>query len=104
MTCLVRYLVSQMPVIQRQSTSQAVQLGESVRLGIVASGYPSVQFAWAHDGREIRGEVTNVLSFASFSEADFGTYVCKVHNIAGYDACMRTHYYCRNSSVVLIIK
>ena len=73
----------QAPAIQRQSHSQTASVGDRVRLGIVASGYPTAQFKWTFNGRPIHGENTNVLTFASFSAEDFGTYVCTAYNSAG---------------------
>ncbi len=85
MACTVWLLARQAPSISSQTGSRSAEQGERVRLEVLASGYPEIQYQWLLNDVEIHGEIGSNLSLPSFDqERDGGTYVCKVFNRAGY--------------------
>lgn len=74
--------VSAAPGILVQPVSQTLAAGETLMLGVRATG-GSLGYQWRRDGVDIAGATTPVLRVAAVSEADAGAYTVIVSNTLG---------------------
>ena len=68
------------PVITTQPVSQAVALGASVTLTVVATGTPAPTFQWRKNGTAISGATNASYTIASVGSADLASYNVVVAN------------------------
>lgn len=68
------------PVIQTQSLSQRVNLGDSLVLAVTAKGSGSLRYQWHRNGQILAGETYNELRLTNIQSLDLGSYHCQVSN------------------------
>lgn len=73
---------AQPPIIDIQPEGQTVVVGESVELGVLASG-PRLTFQWFFEDEVLSGETNATLSIEIVEASDAGTYRVKVSNRGG---------------------
>lgn len=76
-------VVNVAPVITTQPAPQAVSSGASVKFTAVVSAIPGATFQWRKNGVAIPGATSAVLSIASASQADAGSYSVVATNAVG---------------------
>ncbi len=70
-------------ITQQPIAAVALQTGDTVQIGIQATGIGPITFQWRHDGVPIPGETGNVLKLANVTVADTGAYDCVATNPHG---------------------
>ncbi|USN48111.1 MAG: S8 family serine peptidase [Pseudobdellovibrionaceae bacterium] len=73
-----RDFASQRPVITRQPSSQAVELGDSIELSVEVSGDSDVDLQWLKNGEEIDGATGLELPIDYIANSDLGLYQVRV--------------------------
>lgn len=71
------------PVGLQVAIASDAQVGEKVSFSVSADGSAPLSFQWMKDGQNISSATTAVLSIASVTASDAGSYVCQVSNDKG---------------------
>jgi alpha-tubulin suppressor-like RCC1 family protein len=64
--------------------------GDSITLGVTASGTPPLSYQWQLAGNNITGAIAASYHIASISSANAGIYTCAVSNVCGASAAAST--------------
>jgi len=75
--------ISGPPVITTQPRDLTVDVGRSVRLSVVASGFPTPTFQWRRNGVAIAGATAANFAIANVTTADAGEYSVVATNLLG---------------------
>ena len=75
--------VAASPVVTTQPASQAVAVGGSATLSVVATGTAPLAYQWRKDGTAIAGATRENYALSSFTAAAAGSYTVVVSNSAG---------------------
>ena len=71
------------PAISVHPLSQAVAIGSTVLLSVVAAGTTPLSYQWYKDSIILTGTTSNILTLNSVSDLDLTSYYCVVTNIFG---------------------
>jgi hypothetical protein len=76
-------LTNTAPFIFQQPTNQAVYVGRSTVLAVVAGGTPPLTYQWSFNGNDIFGAAQSYLGLTNLQAAQSGTYTVRVSNPIG---------------------
>jgi hypothetical protein len=71
------------PVVVSPPMSLAATAGAAANLSVTAHGTAPLSYQWLRDGTAVAGATSSVLSFASVSLSDAGSYTVRITNVAG---------------------
>ena len=71
------------PVFTAQPQSQTVTAGDTVTFFATATGFPAPTFQWQHNGADIDGATSPVLTIDPVKTAAAGSYTVSAHNSIG---------------------
>ena len=77
------YLAATAPKIQQDPVGRAAVVGENVVLSVVATGTPTLVYAWLKDGTPLAGATGATLTLPSVTTGTTGSYRVSVTNVAG---------------------
>lgn len=75
--------VRQSPVITTPPVDLSIALGGNAVFSVTATGTAPLNYQWIKDGREIAGATLAILSLASVTDNDAGSYAVTVRNTVG---------------------
>lgn len=72
------------PTISQQPTNQSVNQGDNATFVVVATGVPTPDFRWRHNGSVLSGATSATLTLTSVLTSDAGAYDVIVSNAFGF--------------------